>query len=478
MPTSSKDKTKKRICIGIPCFQGVTYEVLDDYMRFAYHLGRRCTEYDFYLAIKPKSAQHRARNAIVEAAVATFCDYLLMLDDDQIIDIEKHLGPNDSYDFLMKLVKHLEDDPKKGIVGALYFQRGATCDPVIMYRNPPGYTFYQMQDISRRLQKVDVTGGGAMCINMKVFDKIESPWFMDEMAVSSGTDIQICDKVAKAGWEIWCDTSIELGHIMTDREIVSSKNAQDVRMKASEWMNREDIRNAPGFKSDPYINEYDRDIKEYTGKTEEELVEMREEYDNTFFPRFDINDLKGYYASLGLYQLARNWGYHKIDRVDNYGRFILSLFNPAISAKGLDFGCGSAPIGFELAIKGHSMSFVDIPDSEAIKFVKWRCDKYEINDRCGFKLGEDYDFILMMDVIEHLHPDTAEDTLVDIISRLKPGGSIVTSYWITYDYRNAEHIFMKHDKVKELFKHEGMFSMPILVDGGKVEDTRWVKEKK
>lgn len=476
MPTSSKDKTKKRICIGIPCFQGVTHEVLDDYMRFAYHLGRRNTEYDFYLAIKPKSAQHRARNAIVEAAIAAFCDYLLMLDDDQIIDHEKHLGPNDSYDFLRKLVQHLEDDPKKGIVGALYFQRGATCDPVIMFQNPPGYSFYQMQDISRRLQKVDVTGGGAMCINMKVFDKIESPWFMDEMAVSQGTDIQICQKVMNAGFEVWCDTSIELGHIMTEREVITSKNATATRLKASEWMNRQDIRNAPGFKSDPYIQEYDRDVREYTGMSEDMLYGMREDYDKKFKPTFDLNNLESYYASLGLYQIARNYGYHKLDEVVNYGKFILSQFNKAVTSKGLDFGCGTAPIGFELAIRGNHVDFVDIPDGEAIKFLKWRCKKYDILDRCGFEMQSGYDWILLMDTIEHLHPDTAEKTILDIIGRLKVGGSIVTNYWITFDYENHEHIFMKHERVKKIFEKAGLFSMPILVGSNKVEDTRWIKE--
>lgn len=472
MPTLSNEK--KRVCIGIPCFQGVTYEVLDDYFRFAYHLGRRNTEYDFYIAIKGKSEQFRARNAIVSAAIATYCDYLLMLDDDQVIDLGKHLGPDDSYDFLHKLIRHLEDDPKKGIVGALYFQRGATCDPVIMFRNPPGYTFYQMNDISRRLQKVDVTGGGAMCINMKVFDKIDSPWFQPEL--DQGTDIQICEKVTDAGWEVWCDTSLELGHIMTDREIVSSKNAHDIRKKASEWMNREDIKHAPGFKSDPYIEEYGRDIIEYTGKTDEQLHAMRNEYDELFFPSFDIDNLDEYYTGLGMHQLARNYCFHKIDRVHNYSKFILSQFNPSISAYGLDFGCGSAPIGFELAIRGHTVDFVDVPGGESEKFVKWRTKKYEL-DRCGFSLGENYAWILLMDSIEHLHPDKAEDVLVDLLGRLKSGGSIITNYWITYDYQNPEHIFLKHNKVRGILEREGLFSMPILVGNGKVEDTRWVKTK-
>ena len=56
---------KERVFIGIPCYQSVAPEVLEDYMRFAFYLGRRYQEYDFFLGIKTKSEQFRARNAIV-----------------------------------------------------------------------------------------------------------------------------------------------------------------------------------------------------------------------------------------------------------------------------------------------------------------------------------------------------------------------------------------------------------------------------
>lgn len=471
MTTVSEEKEK--VCIGIPCFAGVTYEVLSDYMRFAYHLGRRNQQYDFYLAVKGKSEQFRARNAIVESAIATGCDWLFMLDDDHVIDVQKTLGPNDQYDFLSKLIQHLKDDPEKGIVGALYFQRGATCDPVIMWKNPPAYTFYQMSDISRRLQKVDVTGGGAMCINMKVFDKIDSPWFQPELG--QGTDIQICEKVRAAGWGVWCDTSIELGHIMTDREIVTSKNAQKIRVEASEWMNREDIRQAPALKTYNYTDEYQRDVEEYTGRDQATLSAMREEYNDRFFHYFDPENTEEYYRNLGIYQIARNSGYHSLENVTQEGLVILSLFNPNIQAKGLDFGCGTAPIGFELAMRGHTVDFVDIPGSEAERFVKWRCEKYAMTDRCGFELSEGYDWVLLLDSIEHLHPLKARGILTDIIDRIAPGGSIVTNYWSNHDFANPEHICMRHSDIKQVLEDAGMTMMPIVKGQHMIKNYRWVK---
>ena len=47
---------KQRVCIGIPCFAGVSGETLEDYMRFAYHLGRRYQEFDFFMSIITKKA--------------------------------------------------------------------------------------------------------------------------------------------------------------------------------------------------------------------------------------------------------------------------------------------------------------------------------------------------------------------------------------------------------------------------------------
>jgi len=222
------NEDRKSICIGIPCYSTLpTFQTLEDYMRFAFYLGRRYPEYDFFLAVRGKKEQFRARNAIVEEALRVATDYLFMLDDDQIIDIDTTMLPSSRYEFLRTLLKHLEEDPQKGIVGALYYQRSVDEHwPVIMQSNGDGgYFFLTPVEISRQLQKVDVTGGGAMLIRMEVFDRIPSPWFEPEF--DYGTDIQICKKVAEAGYTIWCDTSLEIGHTRMEREIVTSRSIID-----------------------------------------------------------------------------------------------------------------------------------------------------------------------------------------------------------------------------------------------------------
>jgi len=209
---------KSRITIGIPCFQGVTFETLEDYMRFAFYLGRRYQEYEFMIAIKGKSEQFRARNSIVKQALQTDSDYILMLDDDHILDIHNTQSPSEGYEFLRTLLEHMENDPQMGICGALYVQRGGEQLPVVMNEGAWGPHFLTPMEISGQLQKFDITGGGCMLIRKEIFNKVAEPWFAPEFEF--GTDIQICKKAREAGYTVWCDTSLEIGHVKLERQIV------------------------------------------------------------------------------------------------------------------------------------------------------------------------------------------------------------------------------------------------------------------
>ena len=134
-------KRKRKVFIGIPCYQDVSFQTLEDYMRFCFHLGRRLTDYDFFLGVKPKSEQFRARNTLVESALQVGADYMLMLDDDHIIDFEGLAGTTsegtDKYNFLKVLLGHLERGDAD-IVGPIYYHRGGTVQPVVMAEGETG----------------------------------------------------------------------------------------------------------------------------------------------------------------------------------------------------------------------------------------------------------------------------------------------------------------------------------------------------
>jgi len=214
-------KKREKIFIGIPCYQNVAAQTLEDYMRFAYHMGRRMPEYDFYLGVKTKTEQFRARNAIVQYARDIGSDWLLMIDDDHIINYEEDSGKPgkgaDCYGFLQKLLDHDVD-----IVGPTYYQRGGQAKPVVMDKMGAGFKFMNDSDLTGGLQEVAVQGGGCILIKMHIFDKLKQPWFEPEHTY--GTDIQLCKAAKEAGFKVYTDSSLELGHVYEQRVVISSKN--------------------------------------------------------------------------------------------------------------------------------------------------------------------------------------------------------------------------------------------------------------
>jgi len=430
-----------RITIGIPCYQGVPAEVMEDYMRMAYSFGRRYTEHEFFLAIKSKSEQFRARNAIVEAAIQVGSDYLLFLDDDMVVEWHGRTDSAPSYNFLHQLLQHDKD-----IIGALYYQRGGECRPVLMRETEAGaYRWLNDHEVKHELQRVDVQGGGCMLINMRVFDKVPSPWFVPETDL--GTDIQICRNAAKEGFEVWCDTSIELGHVKSERIVVTSRNRHQQLGQTAQagFENRAWVSNAS-------FNRYLLDVQDYSGKT---LVQMEsdaiayKEFQRSFTEYPDPDD---YYLAVGSLQLSRQVCFHSqpecIEAMDSF----LAMVDTEKPARGLDYGCGSAPIGFELALRGHAMTFIDLDGAAGYEFTKWRANKYPAV-KADFEMSGEYDYVLMMDFIEHV-----EDWpyyLAGALERLKEGGFLLTNFFQTFDALNPEHVNLDHAAVRAWLLERG-----------------------
>ncbi len=429
--------SKKTICIGIVAYDGFDGQVAQDYMRMMFHLGRRCPDYDFQLAIKWKSEQFRARNAIVKAALQNSADYIWMLDDDHILDIGRARGATSAYDLPIKLAKHLEENPNIGVVGALYFQRGGDYAPVIMQEsaNDDRPYFLTHPEIAHGMQKVDVTGGGCMMIRASVFEKIGDPWFAPEH--EWGTDVQLCKQVRAAGFEVWCDTSLEIGHMMNEKRLIT----YDV------------IKKDTGSREYEPMARYKKDALEYLGMNMDQVLDLVVEYDTKEILNHK-DDIIGYYASRGKPQLARQLWYHQFPAVIEEMKIFHSKIRTDIKAYGAEYGCGSAPVSFEFALLGHKMDFIDIEGSGAYEFTKWRAKKHGID--CGWKLAGPYDYVLMLDSIEHI--EDWRGTLERVIASLKEGGVLATNYFSNRDFNNPEHISMDHAAVRQFLKGAGMQS--------------------
>ena len=139
-----------------------------------------------------------AREACIDAALASGADYLLFYDDDMMFDCS----------IFFKLLRH-----EKPVVGALAFTARPPITPVIykFTEGPQGGVINNPVLNYERdaLQKVDAIGFGVVLIQGSVFRRMPKPWFSNPGA---GEDIQFCFMCRKAGIPIYVDTSAKTVH--------------------------------------------------------------------------------------------------------------------------------------------------------------------------------------------------------------------------------------------------------------------------
>jgi glycosyltransferase involved in cell wall biosynthesis len=166
-------------------------------------------EHDLHIVVAERGyTTGENRNYSVVQAEKNGSDYLLFIDDDMTF------LPST----LEELLAHEVD-----VVGVNSYSRCLPLSSTVglmdkegKYMSPDNHTAWEMR-IPTKLFKAYFVGAGIMLIDMKVFKKIEKPYFVfttDENGqIVNGEDGYFCDKVKKAGMEVWCDPEIEVGHL-------------------------------------------------------------------------------------------------------------------------------------------------------------------------------------------------------------------------------------------------------------------------
>ena len=121
-----------------------------------------------------------------------------MVDDDMIF-------PSDT---LERLLAH-----KKDIVGVAYKPRNDKKDTHI----PLDKVHADNPDLPKELFECEAVGTGIMLINAKILYDIKQPFFFFESHETGftiqGEDWMFCKKAKEAGFKVWCDPSIDIGHL-------------------------------------------------------------------------------------------------------------------------------------------------------------------------------------------------------------------------------------------------------------------------
>lgn len=133
------------------------------------------------------------RTFLVNAAIKDGATHILFVDADMLFP----------YDVIPKLLAH-----KKEIVGVKYKKREL---PVKWLYKPQG------EESETELFKVDHVGTGLLLIDLSVFSKLKGAWFNfgrdSQGQLVLGEDVWFCNTARDAGYDVWVDPTIQVGHI-------------------------------------------------------------------------------------------------------------------------------------------------------------------------------------------------------------------------------------------------------------------------
>lgn len=416
---------RKKILIGIPAFDGVVAEAQQSMFSMVFRAGRDLPHIDVGIHIGYKREQFRARNNIVDAAIASDMDYILMLDDDMVVP----------HNLVERLIAHDKD-----IVGALYYQRGGTFNPVIMQRfsQEPGLhgaAFIPPNDpmltTNRGLHEVDVIGGGCMLFKADVFRSIIQPYFESERRL--GTDLSICGRFKDAGKKIYVDTTIELGHV-GEKQIVTSRTipVADQCMAIIAQQLKEDVKGYLGMHEEELLSAMDRCA------TKESRQKAWGERDSG-----NWDEVREYYQSEHDWHIL-NLAYWNLRGRDAYKEWAI-VQGTVMLDKGahvLDYGSGLGHLSVPLAQRGLNVHTVDIMSSPTQEFVQWRKDKHKLdnldifplhNESICYKYEKKMDGAFCISVMDHL--TKPYETVQWIADQLKPGAFFLCE-WMSHSPQN------------------------------------------
>lgn len=170
-------------------------------------LSLQCENVEYCFTMN--SLVYDARNSLAKKACENGYDRILWIDSDMTFD----------YDLFTRLSARLDEG--YDFVTGLYFSRRMPIVPIIynkvectekngkFYPRSYEYKDYPKDDFF----KVEACGfGGCMMTTKMVMDIAEKFGLPFSPVLGFGEDLSFCQRATQAGYDIWCDSSIKLGH--------------------------------------------------------------------------------------------------------------------------------------------------------------------------------------------------------------------------------------------------------------------------
>lgn len=194
-----------KLFVGMPSGQDIPILTARSLMMWQYK-----RKYPSLFEFKIDTYIEKARNELVWQAVNEGATHLMMIDSDMV--------------FAPDAIDHLVDQ-EKDIIGGLYFGRMHP-KSLAFHINPDGTVRNIDPKKETGIFEVDFVGTGFLLMNINVFKTIDPPWFKfsyepeafginptGNVAPALGEDAYFCLNAKKHGFKVWCDSTIELGHV-------------------------------------------------------------------------------------------------------------------------------------------------------------------------------------------------------------------------------------------------------------------------
>lgn len=193
----------KKILIAIPCMDMVS-------ARFAQSLTTLKKVGQCTVSFLMGSLVYDSRNKLAGYAMKMEADYILWLDSDMVFQP----------DTLERMIQTLDEHKEIDILSGLYFRRGQPFTPVLYKKletDAEGNTVWE-DYIDFPEGVFEVAGCGFGCVLMRTDCLLDiaakengGMWFTPFR--DCGEDCAFCIRARNNGYRIFCDSSIDLGHM-------------------------------------------------------------------------------------------------------------------------------------------------------------------------------------------------------------------------------------------------------------------------
>ncbi len=186
-----------KILIGVACNRQIKVKTLESIFgivnKSPYDLGLTVATQGFTIS--------ENRNVLATQAARDKYDYLLFIDDDMTFEA----------DLLDRLLTHQKD-----IVVVAYHPRFKVDKSTVKTLDKTHIITLKGKE-SKELFECKAVGTGIMLIKTEIFLKIPRPWFKMKTARTGmtlqGEDWYFCYQARKAGFSVYCDPVVEVGHL-------------------------------------------------------------------------------------------------------------------------------------------------------------------------------------------------------------------------------------------------------------------------